>query len=213
MEKKLKSVLCQWPRLDHAYKFSAAESRSVQTEATDPDGSYEVTLVLTEEQAKDLAGDMRKTFAAEKQSGWADWAPQALTDVFKKDDTGHYLAKLRKKTYGDPGSKPRQWMPDGGAAASDFQLTSGSTIHAAILLKAWSMGGRSGVTLRPLDIMVVNLAEASTGGGGGNPFASDAVTSNPFGLPNQTTPAGAAPAPQAAEAPPLQRDLEDEIPF
>ena len=68
------------------------------------------------------------------------------------------------------------------------------------------MGGRSGVTLRPLDIMVVNLAEASTGGGGGNPFASDAVTSNPFGLPNQTTP-----APQ--EAPPLQRDLDDEIPF
>ena len=75
------------------------------------------------------------------------------------------------------------------------------------------MGGRSGVTLRPLDIMVVNLAEASTGGGGGNPFAADAVTSNPFGLPDQTTPAGAAPAPQAAEAPPLQRDLDDEIPF
>ena len=213
MEKKLKSVLCQWCRLDKAYKFSAAESRSVQTEATDPDGSYEVTLVLTEEQAKDLAGDMRKTFEAEKQSGWADWAPQALTDVFKRDDTGHYLAKLRKKTYGDPGSKPRQWMQDGGAAAPDFQLTSGSTIHAAILLKAWSMGGRSGVTLRPLDIMVVNLAEASSSGGGGNPFASDAITSNPFGLPNQTTPAGAAPAPQAAEAPPLQRDLEDEIPF
>jgi len=211
MEKKLKSVLCQWPRLDKAYKFSAAESRSVQTEATDPDGSYEVTLVLTEPQAKDLAGEMRKTFEAEKQAGWADWAPQALTDVFKKDDTGHYLAKLRKKTYGDPGSKPRQWMPDGGAARDDFQLTSGSTIHAAILLKAWSMGGRSGVTLRPLDIMVVNLAEASTGGGGGNPFAADAVTSNPFGLPNQTTPAGAAPAPQ--EAPPLQRDLDDEIPF
>ena len=156
MEKKLKSVLCQWPRLDKAYKFSAAESRSVATEATDPDGSYEITLVLTEEQAKDLAGDMRKTFEAEKQSGWADWSPQALTDVFKKDDTGHYLAKLRKKTYGDPGSKPRQWMQDGGAAAPDFQLTSGSTIHAAILLKAWSMGGRSGVTLRPLDIMVVN---------------------------------------------------------
>ena len=39
MEKKLKSVLCQWCRLDKAYKFSAAESRSVATEATDPDGS------------------------------------------------------------------------------------------------------------------------------------------------------------------------------
>ena len=210
MEKKLKSVLCQWCRLDKAYKFSAAENRSVQTEATDPDGSYEVTLVLTEEQAKDLAGDMRKTYEAGKQAGWSDWSPQALTDVFKKDDTGHYLAKLRKKTYGDPGSKPRQWMPDGGAAAPDFQLTSNSTIHVSLAMYAWNMGGRSGVTLRPLDIMVVDLAEASTGGGGGNPFAADAVTSNPFGLPNQTTPAGAA---QAAEAPPLQRDLDDEIPF
>ena len=213
MEKKLKSVLCQWCRLDKAYKFSAAENRSVQTEATDPDGSYEVTLVLTEEQAKDLAGDMRKTYEAGKQAGWSDWAPQSLADVFKKDDTGHYLAKLRKKTYGDPGSKPRQWMPDGGAARDDFQLTSGSTIHVSLAMYAWNMGGRSGVTLRPLDIMVVDLAEASTGGGGGNPFAADAVTSNPFGLPNQTTPAGAAPAPQAAEAPPLQRDLDDEIPF
>jgi len=213
MEKKLKSVLCQWPRLDKAYKFSAAENRSVQTEATDPDGSYEVTLVLTEDQAKDLAGDMRKTYEAGKQAGWSDWSPQALTDVFKKDETGHYLAKLKKKTYGDPGSKPRQWMPDGGAAAPDFQLTSGSTIHVSLAMYAWNMGGRAGVAMRPLDIMVVNLAEASTGGGGGNPFAADAVTSNPFGLPNQTTPAGAAPAPQAAEAPPLQRDLEDEIPF
>jgi len=213
MEKKLKSVLCQWPRLDKAYKFSAAENRSVQTEATDPDGSYEVTLVLTEDQAKDLAGDMRKTYEAGKQAGWSDWSPQALTDVFKKDETGHYLAKLKKKTYGDPGSKPRQWMPDGGAAAPDFQLTSGSTIHVSLAMYAWNMGGRAGVAMRPLDIMVVNLAEASTGGGGGNPFAADAVTSNPFGLPNQTTPAGAAPAPQAAEAPPLQRDLDDEIPF
>ena len=213
MEKKLKSVLCQWCRLDKAYKFSAAENRSVQTEATDQDGSYEVTLVLTEEQAKDLAGDMRKTYEAGKQAGWSDWAPQSLADVFKKDDTGHYLAKLRKKTYGDPGSKPRQWMPDGGAARDDFQLTSGSTIHVSLAMYAWNMGGRAGVAMRPLDIMVVNLAEASTGGGGGNPFAADAVTSNPFGLPNETTPAGAAPAPQAAEAPPLQRDLDDEIPF
>ena len=213
MEKKLKSVLCQWCRLDKAYKFSAAENRSVATEATDPDGSYEVTLVLTEPQAKDLAGDMRKTYEAGKQAGWADWSPQSLTDVFKKDETGHYLAKLRKKTYGDPGSKPRQWMPDGGAAAGDFQLTSGSTIHVSLAMYAWNMGGRAGVAMRPLDIMVVNLAEASTGGGGGNPFAADAVTSNPFGLPDQTTPAGAAPAPQAAEAPPLQRDLDDEIPF
>jgi hypothetical protein len=210
MEKKLKSVLCQWCRLDKAYKFSAAENRSVQTEATDPDGSYEVTLVLTEEQAKDLAGDMRKTYEAGKQAGWSDWSPQALTDVFKKDETGHYLAKLKKKTYGDPGSKPRQWMPDGGAARDDFQLTSGSTIHVSLAMYAWNMGGRAGVAMRPLDIMVVNLAEASTGGGGGNPFAADAVTSNPFGLPNQTTPAG---APQAQEAPPLQRDLDDEIPF
>ena len=118
MEKKaeIRAVPVAAPR-QGVQVFSAAESRSVQTEATDPDGSYEVTLVLTEPQAKDLAGDMRTTFEAEKQAGWADWAPQALTDVFKKDDTGHYLAKLRKKTYGDPGSKPRQWMQDGGAAA------------------------------------------------------------------------------------------------
>jgi len=118
MEKKLKSVLCQWPRLDKAYKFSASESRSVQTEATDPDGSYEVTLVLTEPQAKDLASDMRKTFEAEKQAGWADWSPQALTDVFKKMIPAITSPSCAKK----PTATPAQSRANGCKTAVPLRL-------------------------------------------------------------------------------------------
>ena len=56
---KIENVECLWPKLDRAYKFDAMQNRSVNTDATDPEGSYEVNLVLTAAQAKELAGKMR----------------------------------------------------------------------------------------------------------------------------------------------------------
>ena len=92
----LENVEALWPKLDRAYKFDPAQNRSVATEVTDTEGSYEVSVVLNEADAKALAGAMRKEFNAQRKDDWKDWQPKSLDDVFKKDETGHYIAKITK---------------------------------------------------------------------------------------------------------------------
>jgi len=203
---KIENVECLWPKLDRAYKFDAMQNRSVSVDATDVEGSYEVNVVLNEDEAKALAGAMRKEFNAQRKDDWKDWTPKSLDGVFKKDETGHYIAKITKKTYGDANSKPKQWMQDGSAAQPDFQLTTGSKICVQFIIKPWNYAGKAGVGLRPTDIMVLELAERKDSKGG-NPFASKAVGGNPFGLSNQSTPSAPPPAAQAFD------QIDDEIPF
>ena len=203
---QLENVEALWPKLDRAYKFDPAQNRSIATEVTDTEGSYEVSVVLNEDEAKALAGAMRKEFNAQRKDDWKDWTPKSLDEVFKKDETGHYIAKITKKSYGEANSKPAQWMQDGSPAAPDFQLTTGSKICVQFILKPWTYGGKAGVGLRPTDIMVLELAERKDSQGG-NPFASKAVGGNPFGLPNQSTPSAPPPAAQAFD------QIDDEIPF
>jgi len=203
---QLENVEALWPKLDRAYKFDAVQNRSVATDATDVEGSYEVSVVLNEADAKALAGAMRKEFNAQRKDDWKSWTPKSLDDVFKKDETGHYIAKITKKTYGDANSKPKQWMQDGSAAQPDFQLTSGSKICVQFIIKPWNYAGKAGVGLRPTDIMVLELAERKESQGG-NPFASKAVGGNPFGLSSQSTPSAPPPAAQAFD------QIDDEIPF
>ena len=202
----LENVEALWPKLDRAYKFDAVQNRSVATDATDVEGSYEVNVVLNEDEAKALAGAMRKEFNAQRKDDWKDWAPKSLDGVFKKDETGHYIAKITKKSYGEANSKPAQWMQDGSPAQPDFQLTTGSKICVQFIIKPWNYAGKAGVGLRPTDIMVLELAERKDSNGG-NPFASKAVGGNPFGLPNQSTPSAPPPAAQAFD------QIDDEIPF
>jgi len=201
---KIENVECLWPKLDRAYKFDAMQNRSVSVDATDVEGSYEVNVVLNEDEAKALAGAMRKEFNAQRKDDWKDWTPKSLDGVFKKDETGHYIAKITKKTYGDANSKPKQWMQDGSAAQPDFQLTTGSKICVQFIIKPWNYAGKAGVGLRPTDIMVLELAERKDSQGG-NPFASRAVGGNPFGLSDQSTP--------SAPPPPALSEIDDEIPF
>ena len=203
---QLENVEALWPKLDRAYKFDAVQNRSVATDATDVEGSYEVNVVLNEADAKALAGAMRKEFNAQRKDDWKSWTPKSLDDVFKKDETGHYIAKITKKTYGDANSKPKQWMQDGSAAQPNFQLTTGSKICVQFIIKPWNYAGKAGVGLRPTDIMVLELAERKDSQGG-NPFASKAVGGNPFSLSNQSTPSAPPPAAQAFD------QIDDEIPF
>lgn len=75
-----------------------------------------------------------------------------------KDD-GVYRAKLKMPTYGDPKTKPKQYMSDGTPAADDFQLTTGSIVHVMLRIRVWAYGKKLGVALRPSGVMVVRLAE------------------------------------------------------
>ena len=199
-----------WPRCDRAYKWSDADNRFIACSPTEKEAAYELNVVLNEADAKDLAGKMRSTYAAERKPDWKDWAVKSLTDVFKKDETGHYIVKLRKKTYEDANSKPpSQWMPNGSAAVEGYQLTSGSKANLQILLKPWTFAGKVGVALRPLHIQLTEIAERQDRANV-NPFASEIKTDNPF------TEQPAPPAPQPAGDPFGLSDtgvIDDEIPF
>ena len=193
MQHKLMNVEALWPKIDRPYKWSTEQNRSVPTEATDPEGKYELNLVITDDQAKELAKVMKDEFKNKKEKGWKEWAPKGLDDIFKKDD-GVWQVKTVKKTYSDPSSKPSQYMLDGTKCPDDFQLTTGSKIHVMLLVKPWNYAGNSGVTLRPAAIKVVELRERLDGG---DPFADQSVkaevSDDPF-------------APNA-------NDFDDEIPF
>ncbi len=166
MDYRLTNVKALWPKKDRAYKFdpTPTESRpkggSVPCDATDPEGVYEMHVVMTDQQGKDLANTMRKAW---KEDEKVNKKPFPYTDIeqivpFNEDNTGR-IAKLKKKTYQDAKSKPRQYMKDGSKAADDFQLTTNSTIHVMLKIYPWSFAGKTGVQLRPEGVMVVELAE------------------------------------------------------
>lgn len=225
MDYRLENVDALWPKIDKPYKFDAAQNRSVPADVTDPDARYELHIVVSQEKATELAKKMREAFNGSDKTKDKTWAVSSLADIpgFKEDE-GVWRVKLQKKTYADATSKPRQFMQDGTPAAADFQLTTGSKIHVMIRIAPWAYAGKTGVTLRPEGVMVVELAErkdppAESMFGdltpGGNPFA-DVVSAtptasaapaqpkaedvNPFGLP-QDKPSTAAGIP------------DDEIPF
>ena len=166
MDYRLTNVKALWPKIDRAYKFdpTPTEKRpkggSVPCDATDPEGVYEMHVVMTDQQGKDLANTMRKAW---KEDEKVNKKPFPYTDIeqivpLNEDNTGR-IAKLKKKTYQDAKSKPRQYMKDGSKAADDFQLTTNSIVHTAITLKPYDYGGKQGVTLRLQAVMVEELAE------------------------------------------------------
>lgn len=190
MDYKLMNVEALWPRIDRPYKYDPSvgeRGSSVPADPTDEDASYEITLIVTPEQAKDLAKAMVDTAKKSDKLKGKEWKPGGLEDLFEKDENC-YRVKCNIKTYGDPNTKPVEFMDDGSKAAPGFQLTSGSIVHAMIRIAPWAYAGKIGVGLRPKAIKVVRLAER-TGG----------IQSDPF----DATPGG-----QRSEDP-----FDDEIPF
>ena len=149
---------------------------------------------------------------------------KSLEDLFKRQEDGTFAVKTQIKTYNDDRTTPKQYMQDGTQAPDGFELTTDSTIHVMVQLKAWSNPNACGISIRPRGVMVVELADKvereETGSmfgdlvtQGDNPFndlatgsqAQRAEDVDPFGLPavekkeeNQT---------------PKNNDLDDEIPF
>lgn len=173
MDYRLENVEALWPRIDKAYAWNEAKGQSDETSPTDPKGAYEMTVIMREEQAKDLASKMREVFNTDEKSKGKQWVitkedpntglesqkvVKSLDDIFVKDD-GVYRAKLKMPTYGDPKTKPKQYMSDGTPAADDFQLTTGSIVHVMLRIRVWAYGKKLGVALRPSGVMVVRLAE------------------------------------------------------
>jgi len=173
MDYRLENVEALWPRIDKAYAWNEAKGQSDETLPTDTDGAYEMSVIMGEDQAKDLAAKMKEVFNSDEKTKGKQWIVKkkdpetgmeadklvkSLDDIFIKDD-GVYRAKLKMPTYGDPRTKPKQYMGDGTPAAEDFQLTSGSIVHVMFRIRTWAYGNKVGIALRPTGVMVVRLAE------------------------------------------------------
>lgn len=212
MDCRLENVEALWPRIDRPYARNEATGSWDAVDATDPRGAYEMSALISEEQAKDLAGKMREVFNThEKTKGkqWviskkdpetgleADRVVKSLDDIFVKDD-GVYRAKFKMPTYSDPTTKPRQFMHDGTKAADDFQLTMNSIIHVTFRIAAWTYGKKCGISLRPTGVMVVRLAERKEPEKEKEMFADLVVNDSGFGDLVAPGSGGTAPATQEA---------------
>ena len=238
MDYRLTAVEALWPRIARAYAYDKAQGSSIPVAATDPSGAYEMQVIMREEQAKDLASKMKEVFNSDEKTKGKKWIVKkkdpetglesdklvkSLDDIFIKDD-GVYRAKLKISTYGDPRTKPRQYMSDGTPAADDFQLTSGSIIHVMFRIKTWEYGGRVGIGLRPTGVMVVRLAERQEGPEGAmfdDLIEADPIKDTLMGKALDSN-APAEPAKTDAVKPfgetekkkeTVSNDLDDEIPF
>ena len=231
MDFRLTNVEALWPRIDRPYKYNPAKNNADPTDPTDREGSYELSLIVTEEQAKELAGKMREVFNSSELCKDKQWIVErkdpetglkqqivvkSLEDLFVKDDNC-YRVKTQIKTYGDPKTKPRQFMQDGTPAADDFQLTSGSIVHVMLQIKDWQYGDKVGISLRPRGVMVVRLAEKKEPEAQSNPFGDLVQNDSPFAdlTPSASKPADDDPfgLPDVPEKAPTSNDLDDEIPF
>ena len=194
----------KYPRLDQPYNFSAADNRSMPCAYDVPDAKYECSFKLSEAVAKQAAKAARKAFDADKKPDWLPFPYQNLGELFKKDDDSNFVLKSVKKTYGEANNQPDQFLADGKAAPTGFQLTGGSICNVKLRIVPWSYAGRVGITWRLLGLKVAHLADGPVAG---DPFAGDAqsdaiIAQAIAGAGNNTAPLD-----------PILGDLEDEINF
>tara|TARA_R100001460_G_scaffold26246_4_gene53022 strand:- start:1812 stop:2594 length:783 start_codon:yes stop_codon:yes gene_type:complete len=174
---RLTNVEVLWPRLDRPYKKNNATGQWDPTELTDSEGTYDVILKLQPDQAEELGKKMSAMFKANfadkhwlqkirdpETGGDSDVPVKKWQDLFKETDDGRFQRKFQIKTYGTPTTKPeifdKYFDPIGVEEREpDFQMTTGSMVHAVISIKAWTFGSKCGISTRPDAFMVLTRAE------------------------------------------------------
>ena len=205
-EIRMMGVKALYPKLDRPYRFDQGEQRSVPCSALEDGASYEINVILTPEQKKELADQLTvcwKAFA--KQEGIKDKPTNSPVKLHLEDGSEWVAkAKLKAAYSGQATNPPRQYDADAKLLPPDFQLTSGSEVNLIVKPIAYKTGVASGVSLRIVAVQVVDLAPA---GEGSNPFAPvdggfKAEFEAQANLHKNTAPASAPPD-----------DFNDDIPF
>jgi hypothetical protein len=220
MQYKIKNAEALWPKLVEPFKFDEVQNRSVKTSRDDKEGSYELNLIVTSKEAAEIAKKMKEAYAekvalyAEKAVAWPTggqaWSPKSVDDLFKKDDSGAYIVKCVQKTYCDPKTKPQQFNLDGTKCAEDYELTTGSKVHCMVSFFVWKFGQKTGVTIQPKAVMVVEHVEREES----NPFKDEMTPGAAKATQEEANPFAAELAGGAEEKPKAPKDdLDDEIPF
>ena len=213
MQYKIKNAEALWPKLVEPFKFDEVQNRSVKTSRDDKEGSYELNLIVTSKEAAEIAKKMKEAYAEKAAAtpnwptGDKTWNPeQSVDDLFKKDDSGAYIVKCVQKTYCDPTTKPKQFMLDGTKCADDYELTTGSKVHCMVSFFCWKFGQKTGVTIQPKAVMVVEHVERAES----NPFADEMTPGAAKAAQEEANPFAAELAGSAGDN---SLGIDDEIPF
>jgi len=195
-EHKIYNAQALYPRVNQPYHFDAALNKSMPCSFDTPEAKYECNFIIDEAQAKDVIKQSLEAFKMAAKPNWQPWAPKSIEEVFGADPVSEkFILKSVKKTYGEDGNAPRQYLADGSIAPDGFMLTTGSICHVVLTLAPWNYAGRSGVTFRLKALKVVQLADGPVAT---DPFANDdkavmaqaASNVDEFGIPDDDIPFG-----------------------
>ena len=193
-EHKLYGVRAIYPRLNQPYHFDGALNKSMPCSFDTPEAKFESGFVINADQAKGVIKESLEAFKLSAKPNWQPWAPKSIEEVFGADpESDNFILKSVKKTYGEDGNAPKQFLADGAIAPAGFMLTTGSICHVVLTLAPWNYAGRSGVTFRLKALKVVQLADGPVAT---DPFAADdkaimaqaASNVDEFGFPNDDIP-------------------------
>jgi len=166
MDYKLYDTRALYARTHEPHNFSAQDNRSMPCAYDAPDAKYECSFVISEDVAKQTANAAVSAYNAKKKHDWLPYKPSSLEQIFKREtdvngvETGNFIIKTVKKTYGEKGNAPKVWMSDGKEVPEGFRITNGSECHALLYLAPWNYAGKSGVQFRLKGIKVNLLADA-----------------------------------------------------
>jgi len=212
MQYKIKNAEALWPKLVEPFRFDEVQNRSVKTSRDNKEGSYELNLVVTSKEAAEIAKRMGEAYAEKAAAtpnwptGEQTWSPKSVDDLFKKDDSGAYIVKCVQRTYCDPTTKPKQFMVDGTKCADDYELTTGSKVHCMVSFFCWKFGQKTGVTIQPKAVMVVEHVDRAEN----NPFADEMTPGAARAAQEESNPFAAELAGGAGDN---SLNIDDEIPF
>ena len=166
MDFKLYDTRALYARTHEPHNFSTADNRSMPCAYNAPEAAYSCSFVISEDVAKQTARAAVDAYNAKKKHDWLPYKPSNLEQIFKPEtdvngvETGNFIIKTVKKTYGEKGNAPKVWMSDGKEVPEGFRITNGSECHALLYLAPWNYAGKSGVQFRLKGIKVNLLADA-----------------------------------------------------
>ncbi len=215
------NVEALYPRINKTYRFDNAENRSVACDPLDDGAAYEMSFVMSKEQAKELFAEMAKAYEEKREDKW----PAKLEMPFAKNDDGMYVGKAKLKgAYGkDVTNKPMQCDARGTELPDDFLLTSGSTVNVAVVFIPYNMRDH-GVSLRLKAVQVVKYVPMQKSNpfgavegftvGEANPFSDttnaakvEEATADVFGEEEPEAP----PKKKAKKATPKPKDSDEDL--
>ena len=138
----------KWPKLDQPYSFNQSQNRSI----ADPDGQYEMALIMSPEDAS-LVKKLVEEAISQEGIKPTNLPYKKEIDKDTKKETGDIEVKFKAYGKKKDGSKNRIQFVDakGNPLPASFRLTSGSVVKAAGYISVAKLGAR--LNLRKVQVL------------------------------------------------------------